>query len=181
MDKDFRVWNSRAAYKSIKVLRQDNIHHQSSPLLAEDGSVLTETSAKLQPWQQHYTIALCKPPPQLSDNLQHFGKNRTPDISICQDPPTITEIEDAIKKVPASKAPGTDGITGKILKAAADSVAPRLQQLCQLIWNPLVPIEWKERVILSFYKNKGDRRKTASYPSITLLSVPSIICMDSRW
>ena len=36
-------------------------------------------------------------------------------------------------------------------------------------------MEWKEGVIVSFYKNKGDRRNPSSYRPITLLSIPSKI------
>lgn len=43
------------------------------------------------------------------------------------------------------------------------------QQLCLCIWNSeREPTEWKEGVILSFYKNKSDRRNTASDRPITL-------------
>lgn len=93
-------------------------------MLAEDGSVLTETSAKLQGWWQHYATALCKTPPPLSDSLQHFANNGTSDVSIGLDPPSITETKDATKKLPASRAPGADGPTGEMLEAAADSFAP---------------------------------------------------------
>ena len=61
-----------------------------------------------------------------------------------------------------------------MLKAAADPVVPKLHDLCRRIWTEeRVPPEWKEGVILSFYKNKGDRRSPSSYRPITLLSVPS--------
>lgn len=58
-------------------------------------------------------------------------------------------------------------------KAAADSVAPPDYSSFAIWNNKRVPTEWKEGVILSCYKNKGDQRNTASYRPITMLSVPS--------
>ena len=150
--------------------------HQSSPLTATDSSLLTDAPSKLQRWRENYSTALNKPPLPASDPLHCYSSGVETD-TISLDPPTLDEVRAAIKKLPTGRAPGADGITGEMLKAARDSVAPRLHNLCRMIWRDgAVPPAWKEGVLVS-YKNKGDRRNPASYRPITLLSIPSkVVC-----
>ena len=110
----------------------------------------------------------------MSDALLSFSSLGTSDDRISLDAPTLSEVMTAIKRLPNGRAPGADGISGEMLRAAADSIAPRLHQICQRIWEEeRIPADWKEGIILPIYKNKGDRRDTSNYRPITLLSVPS--------
>ena len=170
----FQENNLRPAYKAIRTLCEVSNHKKSSPLLANDGSLITEPSQKLARWSQHYICALNKPRPPMSDALLSFSSLGTSDDRISLDAPTLSEVMTAIKRLPNGRAPGADGISGEMLRAAADSIAPRLHQICQRIWEEeRIPADWKEGIILPLYKNKGDRRDTSNYRPITLLSVPS--------
>ena len=170
----FRAGNLRPAYKALRDLCQAGNLRRSSPLLDDAGNLITEPQAKLHRWSQHYASVLCKPPPPPSDRLRAFADAGVADDTISLDPPSLRDVIEIIRKLPSGRAPGADGITGEMLKAASDAVAPRLHALFQRVWEAeRVPVEWKEGIILSFYKNKGDRRCTSNYRPITLLSVPS--------
>ena len=79
-----------------------------------------------------------------------------------------------IGKLPTGRAPGCDGITPEMLKSSINDSVNHLKALFEKIWNTeKVPKEWKEGIIVSIYKNKGDSRDPSNYRPITLLSVPS--------
>ena len=173
-ERDFRTGNTRSAFKSIKALSQAGNHHHTSPLVSSDGTIVTEPAAKLRCWQEHYTSALCKPPPPPCSEIHDFAEAGVPDGQINLEPPSVPELEAIIKKLPSGRAPGADGITGELMKAALGPISSRLHRLCRRIWEEeRVPAEWKEGVIVSFYKRKGDIRNPANYRPITLLSTPS--------
>ena len=131
-------------------------------------------SSKLSLWRQHYTCALNKPHAPPSAPLQELADAGAEDASISVEPPTVNEISDAVRKLPRGRASGSDGIVSELLQAAKDSTVPRLQRPCGRIWEEeRVPQEWKKGIILSIFKNKGDRRCRSNYRPITLLSVPS--------
>lgn len=170
----FQENNLRPAYKAIRTLCEVDGTRRASPLLSDDGSLITEPSLKLARWSQYYTRALNKPRPPTSDALLSFSSLGAPDDRISLDAPSLNEVMAAIKRLPNGRAPGADGISGEMLRVASDSTAPRLHQICRRIWEEeRVPTGWKEGIILPLYKNKGDRRDTSNYRPITLLSVPS--------
>ena len=173
-EQGFRHGNTKSAFKSIKALSQAGTRRYTSPLLSSDGSIVSEATAKLRCWQEHYTSALCKPPPSPCFRLQAFADAGVPDTNINTEPPSLLELENTVKKLQSGRAPGSDGITGELMKAALDPFTSQLHHLCERIWEEeRVPTEWKEGVIISFYKNKGDIRNPANYRPITLLSTPS--------
>ncbi len=173
-EQGFRHGNTRSAFKSIKELSQTGTRRYSSPLISADGSIVSEATAKMRCWQEHYTSALSKPPPSPCSRLQDFADAGVPDTHINTDPPSVLELQNAVKKLQSGRAPGSDGITGELMKAALDPFTMRLHHLSERIWEEeRVPTEWKEGVIISFYKNKGDIRNPANYRPITLLSTPS--------
>lgn len=177
-DKGFRRGNLRSAFKSIKDLcASHNKRHTSthaSQLLSATGSVITETQAKLSRWCEHYERVLCSPAPHPDERLRDFANAGVPSTLISLEPPSLEELACTIKRLPSGRAPGGDGITAEMLKSSIQCSANRLQYLFETIWNTeRVPREWKEGVIVSIYKNKGDSRDPSNYRPITLLSVPS--------
>lgn len=127
------------------------------------------------PLQSSHLLSGTKPPhtphPQ-SNILQLFTTLGTQGESILLDPHNTREIRDTIRKLPSGQPPGTDGISGGMLKITIGSNAPELQQLCLQIWEEeWVSAEWKKGFIPSFYKNKREWWGTVSYSP--MLSVPS--------
>ena len=177
-ERDFRHGNLRSAFKSVKELcaahkKNTSVSH-STPLLSSNGSILTDTKAKLDRWREHYEKVLCRSAPAPCARLQNFASAGTPSDTISLEPPSLAEVTNTLRKLPTGRAPGADGITAEMLKSTVSDSATRLKALFEKIWNAeSVPKEWKEGIIISVYKNKGNSRDPSNYRPITLLSVPS--------
>ena len=177
-ERDFRHGNLRSAFKSVKELcaahkKNTSVSH-STPLLSSNGSILTDTKAKLDRWREHYEKVLCRSAPAPCARLQNFASAGTPSDTISLEPPSLAEVTNTLRKLPTERAPGADGITAEMLRSTVSDSATRLKALFEKIWNAeSVPQEWKEGIIISVYKNKGDSRDPSNYRPITLLSVPS--------
>ena len=90
---------------------------------------------------------------------------------------TTEEVEKVISQIPSDKAPGEDGITGRILKAAWKNTKFqkrffRLLRAC--MWLGYHPKTWREGIILVIPKpHKPDYSKPRAYRPISLLKVQS--------
>ena len=65
------------------------------------------------------------------------------------------------------KSPGDDGIPAEIYKHGGNELLQRLYQLPAECWlQNTVPHEFKDELILPFFKNKGDCRDCGNYRGI---------------
>ncbi len=78
----------------------------------------------------------------------------------------------ALKKIKASKAPGLDKISGKLLIAAAgDSIIEPLMYLFNLVLNTgIFPDDMKLAKVTPIYKS-GERTNCGNYKPISIISV----------
>ena len=92
---------------------------------------------------------------------------------------TIEEVDYALKNTPSNKAPGEDGITGKVLKMAWKNRLFKTR-----LFKPLkfcvklkyYPKMWKEAIIMVIPKpNKPDYNISRTYRPISLLKITSKI------
>ena len=84
-----------------------------------------------------------------------------------------SEVLDILKSLDTSKATGPDGISAKMLKETATSIAPSLTKLFQKSFKKgQIPKLWKEANVLPLHK-KDDKASFANYRPISLLSVVS--------
>jgi hypothetical protein len=89
----------------------------------------------------------------------------------CADPPSLAEVQEAVKQLRSAAAPGADGVTARMLKAAP-AAAVWMHALIGLVWTTgKAPVEWRQAVMMPLYKGKGDRRNTDNYRGISLLSI----------
>ena len=88
-------------------------------------------------------------------------------------PPSIEELENAIKSLKNGKAPGKDGIPSEIIKAGKDStLMQHFHELLLKCWDEgAVPQDMRDANIITLYKNKGDRSDCNNYRGISLLSI----------
>ena len=92
--------------------------------------------------------------------------------------PYITkgEIEKSILSMPSNKASGADGLSVKILKAAAPAISSSLARLINhCIDNGCVPSAWKLAKVIPIYKGKGSRDDMSNYRPISVLPILSKI------
>ena len=84
-----------------------------------------------------------------------------------------SDVLDILKSLDTSKASGPDGISAKMLKETAHSIAPSLTKLFQKSYNlSKIPHLWKEANVLPLHK-KGNKSSFANYRPISLLCLVS--------
>ena len=69
------------------------------------------------------------------------------------------------------KSPGIDGIPAEVFQHGGEAVLDKLQDLFANCWEKgTLPQDLRDTVIVSLYKNKGDKSDLSNYRSVTLLS-----------
>jgi len=102
-----------------------------------------------------------------------LGKFAHSKFELSGDAPTLLEVTKTIRKLRNGKAAGPDNIQPQLLKYAEQPVTETLHALFQKVWSTgRVPADWKESLIISLYKGKGQKTNCSSYRPISLLSVP---------
>ena len=85
---------------------------------------------------------------------------------------TMDELIEIIKNLANKKAPGLDGITTELLKAAGDGLLQAVLDLFNYMKNNVVvPHQWEQVVITTIYKGKGKKKELVNYRGIFLTSV----------
>ena len=78
----------------------------------------------------------------------------------------------AIAKLKYHKAPGVDGIPAEVYKLGGDTLLEELTELFDMCWNNgTLPQDLRDAVIVSLYKNKGEKSDCPNYRGVTLLSI----------
>ena len=87
------------------------------------------------------------------------------------EPPSFDEIQRAVRKTNSHKAPGIDGLPAEVYKYGGDQLLEKLTSLFTLCWSKgEVPGDLRDAVIVSLYKNKGEKSDCSNYRGVTLLS-----------
>ena len=144
---------------------------QAVPIRDKNGKQLTSQQEQAERCVEHFRKVLNQPEPQ-------NAADPTPPeelLNIDCTPPTVSEIEAAIKKTKIGKAPGIDGLQAELLKADTTLTARALHKLFTSIWqSEAVPRDWCKGLIIRIPK-KGDLRNCDNWRGVTLLSIPSKI------
>lgn len=155
------IWKLARWTKNRGTTRQN----YTPPLDKGDGSKEERPEEKAR--LLHKAFFPTPPEPDLSDieGYQYPPPLQSPDI-------TYRELEKAIKKLKAGKAPGPDGVTNQALKAGATLLIP--------LWLPIMndamrrgihPQAWKESITVALRKpGKGDYSQPKAYRPIALLN-----------
>ena len=68
------------------------------------------------------------------------------------------ELEKALKETRTGKAPGQDGIPSEVMKKGGQALKAQLLDLYNACWQKqLLPQDFKDALIVTIYKKKGDR------------------------
>jgi len=152
-------------------------HHSngdnSVPVTRSDGQPCRLVDETLKCWRSHYDNMLNHAAASPCPELTMASTSATPDPNISDDVPTIGEVRRAIKKLHNGRAAGPDNIQLELLKYAEEPDTAALHDLFMQVWKTgKVPAEWRDRIIVSLYKGKGQRTDCGNYRPISLLSVP---------
>ena len=96
---------------------------------------------------------------------------------LCKEPSDI-EMEKAIGKMKVRKSPGKDGVTAEVLKYGGEQIRRMVFEIVREMWRRASeaeagkeaedwPEEWKVRITVPLWKQKGDRKNKNTLRGIT--------------
>ena len=85
-------------------------------------------------------------------------------------PPSLLEVSEAIEGLKPRKAPGPDKVPPELLVGGGPEMLKFMHQIITQIWHgESIPGSWKDALITTIYKNKGDRAVCGNSRGISLL------------
>ena len=155
----------KSFYKKVKSMRERD---QPYCPITQQGQIITDKHQIKQRWGGYFE-GLLNPNEDTRDN--NFSAQ-----DILEHEPEIlrSEVEESLKSAKTGKAPGINGISIEIIKAAGEAGVELLWRVCRAVWKDgIAPMEWRQSTIIPLWKRKGDRRECSQYRGISLLSQPS--------
>jgi hypothetical protein len=142
-----------------------------SPVLASDGhTLIVEKEKILARWAEHFNSVLNSS--SVIDLRTFASMHQEPVLSDLDLPPSVHEVESAIRSLSTGKSPGMDGIAAEVLKAGGSVIAQQLAALYQKSWlQGTLPQEFKDASVVHLYKRKGAKTACDNHRGISLLSV----------
>ena len=164
------IGDIRSFYEALKAIYGPSYQTQA-PLLSADRTTLhTDKESIMTRWAEHFG-GLFSDQRIVSDH----SIEKIPTVETkheLDEPPTEEEIETAIGQMKPRKSPGSDGIPAEIYQHGGEVVVGRLRDLFTSCWaQGVLPQDLKDAVIVSLYKNKGEKSDCSNYRGITLLSI----------
>ena len=144
---------------------------KSSPLLSASGEILTDPSAQLDRWAEHYS-SLYASDVEVDTAAILTSLPKIPTIHDLDSDITLDAVKRAIIGLKNNKSPGIDGIPPEVLKTGGETLAVELHNVISVCWKTLcIPQDLKDANIITLYKNKGNRQDCNNYRGISLLSL----------
>ncbi len=140
-----------------------------TPLRSKDGLLLLkDKDAIANRWKEHYKDLLNR---DTIPEMEALGQlPQQPIVESMGEPPSLDEVQDAIKKMKNNKAAGPDGIPAEVLKKGGPDLLKHIHALFLKIWEEEeIPAQLRDALIVSIYK-KGDKADCGNYRGISLLS-----------
>lgn len=161
--------NSKMFFSAIKAVYGPP-KPNTTPLLSANGTLLKEKSEINERWKEHFSTLLNRPSSVSPEALDLIPQK--PVIDSLDLPPTLDEVEKAIKQTSSGKAPGMDGIPAEVYKAVGPEALEAFHSIITSIWEEEeIPQEFRDATIVSLYKNKGSKSDCGNYRGISLLSI----------
>ena len=193
---DLRLYQEQGNYRELYRLARKHLPAKFRPsapvLLHPNGTRTVSPEDRLDCWTTHYTKLLNTPiqpkerppdPIDSNDDWKHEEREVPPHWQIKPSDPIAgshhlmapiseEDTEAAFKAASKYKSPGGDQVTAEMLMATKAWSVPFFTYIynCCLL-DGEVPQNWKDAVIISLYKDKGDSASCANYRGISLLSV----------
>ena len=100
-----------------------------TPVRSKEGSLLTEREDIVRRWDEYFSQLLNRP--SQIDRVATDNMPQRPSLKELDDPPTLEEINKAIKQLQPGKALWPDGIPPEIYKEDGEIIAAKLTELMQ--------------------------------------------------
>ena len=132
-------------------------HQVQSPLRSSDGQrLLTDKTSILNRWSEHFQTLF-----SANRTVQDTAILRIPQQTVkpeLDDPPNLAETIKAIKQLKSGKAAGGDGIPAEIWKHGGHTLHSKLHEFFVCCWEKgMLPQDLRDAVIITLYKNKGEK------------------------
>ena len=166
----FNSWlNSASAKEFWKTVRFLNKSSTSIPVLTT-GNTQVATNIEKANLLNKYFYGCFNPTNSISSSHSEVDCDISyPTELLCNE----DDVADILSHLDAVKATGTDGISAKMLKAVAFTIAPSLTKLFNLsLSNGIIPSEWKTSTIVPVPKGPN-RSSPSGYRPVSLLPIVS--------
>lgn len=148
-------------------LQQGPTSQTCGVLKKKDGSIIDDQMEKLKRWIEHNSELY-----GTEGNTCHQTLLNLPQSQIhnhLDDEPDIAEVLSIIESMSKGKAPGADELPSELLQAGLIPLASHLHQLILKSWHAKqVPQDFKDTMITTLYKNKGQREVVTGAAATTL-------------
>lgn len=127
-----------------------------NPLSTKDGLTLLKDDESIKNrWKEHYEDLLNRDTTAEMETLDQLPQQ--PIMVNMGAPPSLREVQDAIRKMRNNKAVGPDGIPAEVLKAGGPDLLSHIHALLLKIWDKeVIPAQLRDALIVSIFK-KGDK------------------------
>ena len=166
---DFRRNNSHNLFKSVREL-ENKKRRPLQGIKDRNGTVLCREEEVRERWMEHFSEHLGTHFPHEEDALHGL----MPRENLPEDEPIVEEheVKIAIDSLKNFKAPGNDGISSELIKAADPIIIKLMTKIFNRIFqDEVTPADWSRLLIIPIFK-KGDRMETINHRAISLTSVP---------
>jgi len=130
----------RRFYATVNSVRNKSF---PSPVMCNDreGNLLTEKESVLARWKEHFEMLLNGQ----SNRVDIESRMRIGEDGQTVEPPTLAEVQKAIKELKNCKAAGKDGLPAELLKSGSEQLHNTIHQVIQRIWvDEQMPSDWLE-------------------------------------
>ncbi|BHF75263.1 hypothetical protein SprV_0501835900 [Sparganum proliferum] len=143
-------------FSAIKAVYVPPTKGTAPPLSADGSTLLTEKTAILQRWAEHFRGVL----------------NRLSTISYAAIAHLPQETIRAVQQLSSGKSSGSDAIPAEVYKYGGPQLMDHLTALFQEMWHQgEVPQDFKDATIVHLYKRKGNRQMCDNHRGISLLNI----------
>ena len=137
----------KSFYKKVKSMRErDQPYCPITTIKDAQDQIITDKRQIKQRWGGGggYFEGLLNPNEETRDNnfLVQDILEHEPEI-------LRSEVEESLKSANTGKAPGIDGISIEIIKAAGEAGVELLWRVCRAVWKDgIAPMEWRQSIII---------------------------------
>ena len=141
----------------------------TAPVRSADGvTLLRNKSDIITRWAEHFRELLNVNTPTDPSFLEDLPT--LPSMTQLDSPPTLEEVNQAVDGLKSGKSPGPDGVPSELLKYGGQAMREFIHEIISDIWRTHdVPSSWKDAVLVTIYKNKGDKAICSNSRGIALL------------
>ena len=162
--------DSQGQFTALRAIYDPRTNAIAPVKTADSRRLLTDKKDITEHWKEHFK--------NLLNQQDTTDENAT--SKLCVRPTmdklsvniTMGELEKAPKETRTGKAPGLDGIPSEVKKKGGLALKSQLLDLYNACWQKqLLPQDFKDALIVTIYKKKGDRNECGNHHGISLLSI----------